>query len=410
MGGGDKKLYRVFYLSRDRFPGERAHSINQIRMCDAFADLGLEIFLVCPRHSFNLPYELSDFYGLNNSIKVIRVPCISFDIPLPKFLRKYNWLIRIKNRFITDIAGATTTLSIITYILYLLISGKLKNSDLIYGRSAYFSLCIIKLILFLFSKKNKVVIELHKPLTGRMKLLSFILKKMDMLVVISEYLKNIFTERNFDNVVVLQDGVDIRSFVKLKNCFPKRIIREKLNLPLNKKIICYSGHLYPYKGVDDLIKIAQYFKEEFFLIVGGFKEDVDRCSLLAEELGLSNIFFTGFLKPSEVPKYLYASDICVYTFSKESPEKNYTSPIKLFEYLASGNPTVAANVPGVREIIKDGENGLLYEPGNIEDLKKKIEILLKDLRIYNKISEKGFESAKEYTWEKRAQRVLDYLK
>ncbi|MSM40128.1 MAG: glycosyltransferase [Geobacter sp.] len=400
---------RLIMLSRDRFPSERAHSINQIRMCDGFADAGWNVLLLYPDHAYNLPGDLHEFYGLRNRINTIKMKCIAHDITLPAWLMKGR-IEQLKNKFITDVVGATTTFSIIRHLLKLVRSGDLCHRDIIYGRSGYFALFIVKLLFLIMGRPNKVALEIHHPPHGRAGLIKFFLKRLDHVFVINNFLLNVFQEKGFKRVSVVPDGVDVVPFNTLLQSSTKFEIRSRLGLPQNCKIVVYAGHLYAYKGVDDLLRTAVLFPEVTFLIVGGFADDVARNRSIAETLGLSNIVFTGFVSPSAVPEYLVASDICVYTLKPNAPIRDFTSPIKLFEYLASGNPTIAANVPGVRDIIRHEESGLLYPPGDDNSLSLAIYRLLSDCELSSRIAHAGIEVAAAHSWSRRAQYVLEILK
>ena len=399
---------RLIMLSRDRFPSERAHSINQIRMCDGFADTGWDVLLLYPDHNYNLPVDFVEFYGVRNRIATVKVPCITRDIPLPAYLR-VGRIERLKNRLITDVAGATTTISIIRYLFKLIKSGELTDRDIIYGRSGYFALFLAKILLLLLGLPNKVALEIHHPPDGRAGLIELFLKRLDHVFVINSFLLNVFINRGFKRVSVVPDGVDVVPFDILHESSNKADIRTRLGLPHNRRIVAYAGHLYPYKGVDDLLRAAVGFPEEIFLIVGGFPDDVARSQCMAEALGLTNVTFTGFISPSAVPEYLVASDICVYTLRPDAPIRDFTSPIKLFEYLASGNPVIAADVPGVHDVIRHGETGLLYAPGDTSAMSDAIGKLLNDTKLCTLLASKGNEVARQHSWSLRAKKILEML-
>lgn len=398
-------MQRVIMLSRDRFPSERAHSINQIRMCDGFADAGLDVLLLYPNHTYNLPGELIEFYGIRNHIKTVKVACIARRIALPNWLRGGN-IERLSERFVTDVVGATTTISIVRYIFKLIRSGELHDHDIIYGRSGYFAVFLTKILLRSMGKPNKVALEIHHPPQGRAGLIKFLLKRLDHIFVINNFLLDAFHANGFHRVTVVPDGVDVIPFDTLRSSSTKVAIRTRLDLPTDRKIVVYAGHLYPYKGVDDLVRVAASFPEATFLIVGGYAEDVARCRTLADELALSNVIFTGFVPPATVPEYLVAADICVYTLRPDAPIRDFTSPIKLFEYLASGNPTVAADVPGVRDVIRHGETGLFYALGDVEAMSEAIRTLLYDEKLSANIAAAGKEVADQYSWSKRALKII----
>lgn len=403
-------MSKIWVLSRDRFPGERAHSINQIRMCDGFADCGYKVILLFPDHPFRFKDDITKFYGVRNNIEYRPVHCSYIRAFVGKDKGGRGWLGSMGERINTDLVGLSTTWSILKMLYVSSASGDLVDGDIVYGRSGYFSLIGAKLLMRLLDRKVKVAVEIHIPPKGRFGLLSHLVTKLDHIFVISGNLKKYFTERGYNNVDVLPDGVDVESILRADMQTVRRRLRQNLGVQEETNIICYAGHLYPYKGVEDLIDAAGGIADVIVLIVGGMPSDVDRCKAYATSKKFKNVRFTGFVQPSEVANYLAASDICVYTLKPDAAIKDYTSPIKLFEYLASGHATIAADVPGVREIISPGLNGLLYEPGSIRELNGNLHKLLTDKKACVAIGEEGLNTAKLFSWTARAKKALGILK
>jgi glycosyltransferase involved in cell wall biosynthesis len=86
----------------------------------------------------------------------------------------------------------------------------------------------------------------------------------------------------------------------------------------------------------------------------------------------------------------------------------YRSPAKLFDYLISGTPLIAAKFKSTEEIIIDNENGFLVEPYKPELLGHKLTELLNSKIDFNNVSSKAIETAKSYTWERRASAFISY--
>ncbi|MEK7179313.1 MAG: glycosyltransferase, partial [Patescibacteria group bacterium] len=88
--------------------------------------------------------------------------------------------------------------------------------------------------------------------------------------------------------------------------------------------------------------------------------------------------------------------------------RNDTSPIKLFEYMASGRPIVASSLPSIREILNE-QNAFLVQPDNPEDLKRGIEKALGDAAVARQCAARAREDVRPYTWEKRAEAMLGFI-
>ena len=82
----------------------------------------------------------------------------------------------------------------------------------------------------------------------------------------------------------------------------------------------------------------------------------------------------------------------------------------MFEYLASGTPIIASNLPVLKEILIHNENSLIVRNNFINNWVKSINLIDRNLSLRKLISQRAYETAKIYTWDKRAKRILDSIK
>ena len=85
--------------------------------------------------------------------------------------------------------------------------------------------------------------------------------------------------------------------------------------------------------------------------------------------------------------------------------ERYTSPLKLFEYLAAGRAVIASDLPALREVLTDDVNAVLVEPGQPRSLAGAIDALLSDRARLDRLSRAAFDAAAGYTWDARAERL-----
>jgi glycosyltransferase involved in cell wall biosynthesis len=172
--------------------------------------------------------------------------------------------------------------------------------------------------------------------------------------------------------------------------------------------IGYAGHLYPWKGVDLIIDAVAALRDTRGLIVGGHQQerDLDRVKALAVQRDCAaRVTFTGLLPPAEVAARLRDADVLVLPNPASAVSNAFTSPLKLFEYMAAGRPIVASDLPSIREVLTHERNALLITPGDSRALTAAIQRLNDDRGLGRRLARQALIDVAEYTWAKRAARL-----
>jgi len=120
----------------------------------------------------------------------------------------------------------------------------------------------------------------------------------------------------------------------------------------------------------------------------------------------ANILLVPYQKHAIIPYYLKAADILVLPNEKGNAiSEKYTSPLKLFEYMASRRPIVCSDLPSLREILTDKE-ALFFEAGNPSDLTKAIQKIAGNQELPEQLVYNAYKKVQEYTWDKRAEKII----
>ena len=224
---------------------------------------------------------------------------------------------------------------------------------------------------------------------------------------ITDVVKNFVLEHHpqlsREKIFTNPNGVDVEKFR-----YVKTDLKDRLGIPADMTVVGFAGVFMPWQKIEDLIQAVQNLGTEtrLLLIGEGKGEYVRNLESLAAEKNNERIIFTGLVSHTDIPKYLSVCDILVVTQSKERPIR---SPIKLFEYMATGRAIAVANVGQLSEIIKDGENGLTFEP-NTHDLGRVLDRLIQNKELREKIGEKARRDAvQQYTWDANVTRILDKI-
>jgi len=176
----------------------------------------------------------------------------------------------------------------------------------------------------------------------------------------------------------------------------------------HRRVVAYAGHLYAWKGVDILLEALALMPDVRGLIIGGHRAEPDlaRTTTLADRLGLAGrITFTGLVEPGCVSDLLSQADILVLPNTASAISTRFTSPLKLFEYMAAGRPIVASDLPSIREILRDGENAMLVAPGDPSALAGAVQRLLADSELAARLARAALDQVPAYSWDRRAERL-----
>jgi glycosyltransferase involved in cell wall biosynthesis len=153
-----------------------------------------------------------------------------------------------------------------------------------------------------------------------------------------------------------------------------RALRGDLRLE-GKRVIAFTGRLVPHKGVDVIVAALRELPANVVLLVIGAGPRLPHLLGLARRLGLGDrVRFCPSVSDDDLPRFLALAEVFVF------PSQNRLEGFGLAaaEAMAMGLPVIVADVPGVREIIEDGKEGLLTEPLIASDVARKVGRLLDD--------------------------------
>jgi glycosyltransferase involved in cell wall biosynthesis len=171
--------------------------------------------------------------------------------------------------------------------------------------------------------------------------------------------------------------------------------------------VFYVGQLYPLQGVDLFLEALGDLPQVEGDVVGGRPEQVASLRRLAEELGMaSRVRFHGFVRPADLSHLVRDADLFVLPARAEG-KMPYVGHVKLYEYMAWGRPIVAADLPAVREDLRDEENGLLVPAGDPKGLAGAIRRILEDGELAARVGARAREAARHYTYQARAARLVE---
>src|SRR3989338_4934673 len=181
-----------------------------------------------------------------------------------------------------------------------------------------------------------------------------LMKRLAAIVVITRELKDLVVAEGVEpgRVTVAPDGVDLAALAISET---KQQCRQLLGLPSDMRLIVYTGHLWSWKGVYVLAEAAAFLSADcLVLFVGGMEYDLEKLKRFVADRGLPRIQFVGLKPPAEIAYWLAAADCLVLPNSgQRGISRRYTSPLKLFEYMAAPPASLGSPVAALLEILNE---------------------------------------------------------
>ena len=187
--------------------------------------------------------------------------------------------------------------------------------------------------------------------------------------------------------------------------------RHTLGLPLDQTIVLYVGHLFPVKGVYVLLEAHAFLAPgEVIYVVGGTDDDIVTFRNAWEKAGSpKNVVIVGRRPHQEIPTWLRAADmLSIPNTAKEPAGSTESSPSKQMEYMASGRPLIASDVPGIRDVMDD-TMAFYVTPDSPEAIAKAVAEIRSHPEEARARTQAAREKAKTLGWRERAGRIRAFM-
>ncbi|MEA3346991.1 MAG: glycosyltransferase family 4 protein [Candidatus Auribacterota bacterium] len=392
------KNSNLYYIASARLPTEKANGHQIVKMCNAFSKVFDRVELIIPfRLKHGPTKEIKDiysFYGIekNFGIKIMNSPDF---LPLfreVKFSSAESLFFILQERIFAKKA--------VSHV-------KEKESGIVFTRSRR---VLRKLVTEEAHLKHKIIYECHRLTKREAVVLSEISSKINLIVALTEALKEDLLEAGIagGKILVCPDGVDLKQFEKAS--------KDDIDLGFEKAtagkfIAGYAGSFYNWKGITTFIQAVKYLKNNICVVLAGSSQkefrEIKKIAGVADNV---NLKYIGYLPPKNIPCFIKKCNVMVVpNTATDKIFSRHSSPLKLFESMACGVLVIGSNLPCVSEIIRDKENGLLFEPDNPHALAEKIEYAEKHPEMVEKISLNAKKTILNYTWEKRVEKIITRL-
>ncbi len=376
----------ILYISQSIIPSKSANSVHVMKICSAFSKLENKVDLFA-QYSNDLDglrniKEVHKFYSVKKNFNILKIK-------------------NLKNRLLNELKA-------IFFIFYFILK---KDYNLIFSRS-------VQVSWFLSLFGYKTILEIHSPPSKKTDFFFRMLlknNKINHLITINKALlehikKNYEIHQNL-KIFAIPDASD--SFNKSKEIFSE--------FKIKKNSIGYLGHLYEGRGINLILKLAEFFPSNNFYIVGGTNLHL---KFWKKKSKLSNIHFLGFqnqkncnylrskfdylIAPYESKVYVHGSPTKKNKLGSTLETSQWMSPLKIFEYMSVKKPIISSNLSSIREILVNNHNAILCDPNKFSEWKLAIEKLNIDKTFRDKIANNALDTfQKNFTWDIRVRNIIN---
>lgn len=373
---------RIAMISTSRIPSRTANSMQVMKVCQAFTQLGHELKLWLPGNQLQVDWnQLLSHYGIREIFPICWLksfqPLKRYDFAFRAVLAGRRWEADCYYIWPLQAAAIASLLNLPTI---------LEMHDRPHGRFGPH--------LFRTFLKGG----------GARRLLSITTALNDSLSLAF----NTRLEAPF--ALVSPMGVDLERYeqIPLAKEARKRIgIRDRFTAG-------YTGHLYSGRGIELLFQLAQRNPEVQFLWVGGEAAAVQHWRKAVDSAKVENIHVIGFVENIDLPLYQAACDVLLMPYDQKISISSggdtaaYASPMKVFEYMATGRLILSSDLPVLREILNPS-NAILLSSENLEAWDQMMKRILVEPGQWQSLANQAREDASKYSWKERANRSIEGL-
>ena len=367
----------IIYVSLSYVPSRRASSVHVMKMCAALARAGHRVRLIAKRSPDRADHAVDPhaFYGATGFV--------------------VDTLARPARRGGGVLFAAATLGALLS---------RRGAADLVYSRDLIGALTALELGM-------PTIAELHAVPASRV--LRALTRRVVQhralrgLVVISEALrKDLVAEGLMPRgapVVVAHDAADPPG--------PIAVVHGRASRPR----VGYVGNLYPGRGVDLIMDVARRLPACDFELIGG--SEADLATWRARDVP-ANVALAGFVRPAELAAHYASFDILLMPYARTgigvasgaSDTYRWCSPMKMFEYMATGAPIISSDLPVLGEVLQHEHNALIAPAGDVASWQRAIERLIEDPALARRLADQAYaDLLRNHTWDGRVRSIFTEL-
>jgi glycosyltransferase involved in cell wall biosynthesis len=371
---------RIACIATSEVPSRKANSIRVMKVCQSFADLGHSVRLWLPGRTPDISWaDLSDHYGLRDQFPI-------------RWLRGFEMLRRYD------------------FCFFALLDAVIWQADLFYVWPLQGAALASRLGLSTALEIHDLPSGSFGPWLFRNFLRGSGARRLFPITDALRYwlAREYKTSLKEPFTIVSPLAVDINQYTDLPTAEEAR--RE---LGMEQAFTAgYTGHLYPGRGIDLLVELARRNPKMRFIWAGGEAVAIRLWNKRLSNAGVNNVRLMGFVPNTQLPLIQAACDVLMMPHERRVSASGggdiarFTSPMKMFEYLATGRAILASDLPVLREVLNEN-NAVLIAPEDIDAWNGALRVLEVNEDKRRALGNQARKDAEKYTWVERARRTLE---
>ena len=373
-------MQKIYILVYGRMPTEKAYGIHALNQAKSFFEHGYDVTLVYPKtNNQQTIYEsLSDYYQEDFQFKVNEVDF--FDITstnlyklFPNFLKMFVWIAS-------------------SCLWSLKVRKKIKNSIIWSTNPA---------VCYLHQKSNKVIFEKHGEGKRLQKLFIKRLNKEGSYLIGTTKLSYEELKKVNNQTLYLPNGVDLKKFK------PNRIKTENITVGYAGMLETYGVDKGVFNSVKSMLKIMNEIQFNVVVIGGPENKLLEIEKLIQKSPHKHNFILKDRISQNELAYEIQKFDIGIVPYPSNSHMELYASPLKIFEYLASGVVPLVSDLTSHKELEYPGI--FYFKKNNFDSFYNELRLLLQDSNL-DKYKEEILKSLENISLDKRSEKILNFMR
>lgn len=214
---------------------------------------------------------------------------------------------------------------------------------------------------------------------------------------------------------ILEERYGIHGTIPLRNCQQLKVysrtdvLKKRLTLDPDEKIVLYQGIVTKARGMDILLEMMNYLPDFVHLVILGDGVYLNVMKDSVKNNKLKRVHLLGQISLSDLPQYTASADIGISLIQNINDNHYYALSNKIFEYMSAGLPVVFSDFPEMRRVITEEHVGFVVDETNPEQAAHAVMEILNNPDLYNRMSINAIKAVKEkYNWDKEVRVLTNY--